>query len=684
MAVSNVELRVNASGATRSLRNVQNQTVQLQRSFGGLQTQVARVASAIALVGASRFVFFKTAELETQRKSLEVLTGSVKDTNKIIKELQEFGAVTPFTSSQLIEQTKRLKAFGFETEELVDTTKRLSEVAGATGADLEGIATAFGQIRAKGKLQQEENLQLLERGVDITSELEKLTNKQGEAFASAMRKGEIGADLVNQALINLTNEGGAFFGGATAQATTLNGKLSTLQDSFDTLGRTVGQVLSPALKTAITAFSDLTLSTSNFLQTSEGKTALIFTGVAFAVKGVVAANVLLKASLTVLTAKFAATNAGAIALAKAQATASLSTKALAIATGGLSLALSALPLVAIAGGFAFLTNAIIKAINKQKEFNELLDGGSVEEFKSKIKETEKEISTLEEKIAKITKNQGDFVMVSGAEAFEVDLKRANDQLKELKKGLEKAEELSLANEFKTAAKNIHEQKKGLEQIIERSKIRTEEGKIQFDIEQRRLELQKEFGVELGNELLKKELALKPLQKQVDKIKESEEAAKRLSEAFKKIGDDIATGVSDALTDAIMQTKSLAEVANALLNDIARQLLRLGVNTLLSSTFGGIFKSLPTFATGGRPTVGQPSIVGEKGPELFVPSRAGTIIPNNQLGGGSMTNNIVVNVDVSGGVDAQGGEQEGRELGRLIAVAVQSEIIQQKRAGGLLA
>jgi TP901 family phage tail tape measure protein len=175
--------------------------------------------------------------------------------------------------------------------------------------------------------------------------------------------------------------------------------------------------------------------------------------------------------------------------------------------------------------------------------------------------------------------------------------------------------------------------------------------------------------------------LKDLKKDLD---EATDGANKLSDAFKKIGDNIATGVSDALTDAILQTRTLADAARSLLQGIAKDLLRLGVNTLLSSTFGGIFKSLPTFATGGRPKVGQPSIVGEKGPELFVPSRAGTIIPNNQLGGGSMTNNIVVNVDVSGGVDAQGGEQEGRELGRLIAVAVQSEIIQQKRAGGLLA
>jgi hypothetical protein len=52
---------------------------------------------------------------------------------------------------------------------------------------------------------------------------------------------------------------------------------------------------------------------------------------------------------------------------------------------------------------------------------------------------------------------------------------------------------------------------------------------------------------------------------------------------------------------------------------------------------------PAFANGGSPPVGVPSLVGERGPELFVPSRAGTIIPNHQLsaalgGGGGTTIN----------------------------------------------
>jgi len=90
--------------------------------------------------------------------------------------------------------------------------------------------------------------------------------------------------------------------------------------------------------------------------------------------------------------------------------------------------------------------------------------------------------------------------------------------------------------------------------------------------------------------------------------------------------------------------------------------------------------VPRFADGGRPLVGRASIVGERGPELFVPDRAGTIIPNNAMGGAM---NVIVNVDASGS-SVEGDEQQGRELGRVISAAVQSELIQQKRPGGLLA
>jgi len=90
-----------------------------------------------------------------------------------------------------------------------------------------------------------------------------------------------------------------------------------------------------------------------------------------------------------------------------------------------------------------------------------------------------------------------------------------------------------------------------------------------------------------------------------------------------------------------------------------------------------------FANGGRPPVGRASLVGERGPELFVPDRSGTIIPNNQLGGMGGSTSIVVNVDASGS-SVEGDEQGGRELGLVLSAAIESELIKQKRPGGLLA
>ncbi len=123
----------------------------------------------------------------------------------------------------------------------------------------------------------------------------------------------------------------------------------------------------------------------------------------------------------------------------------------------------------------------------------------------------------------------------------------------------------------------------------------------------------------------------------------------------------------------------------MVSNIADRFLDLALNQALfgnaggQTVTGGLFKFLG-FANGGRPPVGRPSVVGEKGPELFVPDRSGTIIPNSQLGGST---NIVVNVDASGS-SVEGDEEQGRELGRMISAAIQSELIKQKRPGGMLA
>ena len=87
--------------------------------------------------------------------------------------------------------------------------------------------------------------------------------------------------------------------------------------------------------------------------------------------------------------------------------------------------------------------------------------------------------------------------------------------------------------------------------------------------------------------------------------------------------------------------------------------------------------------GGPVRANQPYIVGERQPELFVPRASGTIIPSVPMGGQSVTNNIVINVDASG-TAVQGNDAESNQFGEQLAAAIQAEIINQKRSGGLLA
>ena len=248
MAVAVVDVQVNGSNAVNQLRQIDRASRTAEAGIGSLRKTVVGLAGAIGAVSAAKFVFVKTAELETQTRSLQVLTGSVRQAKQIIEELQQLGAVTPFTSTELIDAAKRLQAFGVEGNRVVEVTRRLADASGATGAELQGIVTAYGQVVAKGRLQGEELLQFQERGIGLQQELQKMYKLSGQELQDALSKGRISAEAVEAAIQRLTSTGGKYANGAIAQSDTLAGRLSTLQDGVDQLARRIGQVLTPALK----------------------------------------------------------------------------------------------------------------------------------------------------------------------------------------------------------------------------------------------------------------------------------------------------------------------------------------------------------------------------------------------------------------------------------------------------
>jgi phage-related minor tail protein len=104
--------------------------------------------------------------------------------------------------------------------------------------------------------------------------------------------------------------------------------------------------------------------------------------------------------------------------------------------------------------------------------------------------------------------------------------------------------------------------------------------------------------------------------------------------------------------------SFKSLARSIIQDLIAIQMKAAASKILMSLFGGFGAStgpagasvmgMPGWADGGDPPVGRPSIVGERGPELFIPKGSGTIIPNHALGGmGStttVTNNYINAID----------------------------------------
>ena len=161
------------------------------------------------------------------------------------------------------------------------------------------------------------------------------------------------------------------------------------------------------------------------------------------------------------------------------------------------------------------------------------------------------------------------------------------------------------------------------------------------------------------------------------VEEQLRQQEKVKELYKSIGSTIETGIVDAIQGAIDGTKTLGDVARSVFSQIQRSLIQFGVNSFLSGLFPGssFFR-----ANGGPVSAGKSYMVGERGPEMFVPNAGGRIVSNDNMGGST---NIVVNVDASGS-NVQGDRQTGKELGAVLSVAIQAELLKQKRPGGLLA
>ncbi len=706
--VANVAINVDSRGATQKLREVQSQAQQTERAFGGVTAAAGKLAAAFGVIQAAKFVFAKTAEIETQTRSLQVLTGSAEKAGQIIKELQQLGAVTPFTSTELIDSAKRLQAFGVEADKVVETTRRLADVSGATGAELQGLVTAYGQVQAKGRLQGEELLQFQERGVALQEELRKMYGLSGDEFQKALSKGRIGAEAVEVAITRLTNAGGKYANGAIAQSDTLAGKFSTLQDGIESLARDIGTKLAPALKNVLNLAIGAVNAIGNVLaggfakQAMQLRTALVLPGntvddlkkilaltqgistqglgasgiqqVANEIKTnqVAVANVLsnINASRPFGVTQQEQSLAEAIQAASQQKVQQLqnaldtlkkSQKQTQAPTGvpallaedGKAKAGRQLSVDDLLGGdiqrklreaqarLQVATQANLNVAAQQpnaEQAQRIVEATSkLLNIKYQIDAIDKTITGREQVRAQIIASSKDKTYAALAfdeqttdlKSARVNLEREIDQI--LLEQLGKAEA-----QYRQEQQAIKDALSGLDMEVIKLQAKGDAGEaaIKYLEIENQLKAKGITLTDLDAEAIRRKIA--EIQKLTKEQKAAQDQAKFIEQQFAAIGAGIGDLLTNAFDNLINKTKDWNDILRDSLMAVGRLLMMAGLNMLAGTDGKGVLSFLGfgggfgTRAAGGPVTGGKPYIVGERGPELFLPSTGGNVMSNNDL------------------------------------------------------
>lgn len=222
------------SEATKAAADVPAANERIAKSYDGIGGSLQRLRSLAAPVLA--LLTFRSAaqgvkaladvqqQLEDSRRAMAELYGGQEEGNRVFAQLEVLAKRNGLAIGDIVEQAKRMKAFGIDPlngslQALVDQ----NAAAGGSLQDLEGKVLAVGQAWAKQKLQGEEILQLVERGVPVWDLLQKATGKNVQELQKLSEQGKLGRDVIADLMAEI---GRANEGAANRSLGTLTGLLS--------------------------------------------------------------------------------------------------------------------------------------------------------------------------------------------------------------------------------------------------------------------------------------------------------------------------------------------------------------------------------------------------------------------------------------------------------------------------
>ena len=220
--------------------NAANLKDAFSQAGGFIESTLKRVA-AVAVGGSFGLMSFvkSASELQSLRSSFESLTGSVESTNVVMKTLYQYGKETAFDNKSIQATAKMFLANGVAVRDLMGWMRNLGDLAGATGADLQGLALPITQAIGNGKLMTQDWYQIINQGAGGFKKYIIAAMGAGHSiktFGDDLSKGKVTADVLRKALQMASAEGGMAFQGAIKQSRTFNGRMSNLLETITNVG----------------------------------------------------------------------------------------------------------------------------------------------------------------------------------------------------------------------------------------------------------------------------------------------------------------------------------------------------------------------------------------------------------------------------------------------------------------
>lgn len=210
-----------------------------------MSVSLTKVLGVIGGVTALKNFVTELVNVRGQFQQLEIafstMLKSKEKADKLMSELVDIAAKTPFDLQGVASSAKQMIAYGSSAENVGDELVMLGNVAAGVGSQLSEIAYLYGTLRTQGRAYAVDIRQFAGRGIPIYEELAKVLGVTKDEVSGLVKEGKVGFKEVEQAFKNMTSESGIYYNLMQEQSKSLTGQLSNLGDAWDTMLNEIGK-----------------------------------------------------------------------------------------------------------------------------------------------------------------------------------------------------------------------------------------------------------------------------------------------------------------------------------------------------------------------------------------------------------------------------------------------------------